>query len=79
LFSTMTGCLRRKASFWPTMREAVSVGPPAGKGTISLMVLLGQACAKALPASIGRARASRTRRVGLESFSEKGLDMDSPE
>ena len=33
------------------MREAVSVGPPAGNGTTSLIILLGQAwaCAGAVP------------------------------
>ena len=40
-FSTTTVCLRRSANRCPTMREAVSVGPPAGNGTISLMVLSG--------------------------------------
>ncbi len=46
-FSTTTGCLSRSASFWPTMRAAVSVGPPGGNGTTSLMGLVGQACAMA--------------------------------
>jgi len=65
-FSTTTGCFRRSASFWPTMREAVSVGPPAGKGTMSLIILSGQAAwARAppqMPASSGAAARARAAR-----------------
>ena len=32
---------------WPTTRAMMSLGPPGGKGTISLIGLLGKSCAMA--------------------------------
>src|SRR2546421_5425373 len=41
-FSTITGCLRRAASCWPTMRARMSAPPPAAYGTMILMGLWGK-------------------------------------
>src|SRR5260370_449184 len=82
-FSTTTVCLRRSPSFWPTMRDAVSVGPPAGKGTTSRSILLGQPVSArappAMPASSGAAARARTlRRVGRAGDAGLRVYMKSP-
>src|SRR6187549_4004462 len=43
----MTDCLRISDMRWPTTRAMMSLGPPGGKGTISLIGLLGKSCAMA--------------------------------
>ena len=72
MFSTITGCFRRSASFWPTMRVAVSVGPPGGNGTTILIVWLGQAWAKAEPISRGAAARASTKRREVRASGEEG-------
>ena len=42
-----TDCLRISDMRWPTTRAMMSLGPPGGKGTISLIGLLGKSCAMA--------------------------------
>src|SRR4029077_12311045 len=43
----MTDCLRISDMRWPTTRAMMSLGPPGGEGTISLIGLLGKSCAMA--------------------------------
>jgi hypothetical protein len=43
----MIDCLRISDMRWPTTRAMMSLGPPGGKGTISLIGLLGKSCAMA--------------------------------
>src|SRR5437868_1508876 len=73
--SISTGCLSPSAIFWPMMRVATSVGPPAGKGTMMVIGLAGKAWAKAVPAMSGSARASRARRAGLRTEEARRKDI----
>src|SRR5689334_13111581 len=73
--SISTGCLSPCAIFWPMMRVATSVGPPAGKGTMMVIGLVGKAWAKAVPARSGSARASRARRAGLRTETGRRKDI----
>ena len=43
----MTGCFVSSDMRWPTMRAMMSLGPPAGNGTISLIGFAGKSCAAA--------------------------------
>src|SRR5262245_37672846 len=45
--SITIGCLRISDIRCPTTRAIMSLGPPGGNGTISLIVLLGKSCATA--------------------------------
>src|SRR5690606_3809653 len=67
LLSTTTGTFRLCESCWPMARATTSVPPPAGKGTTSVMGLLGQASAASAVSEVRLARASaaRARRTGL--------------
>src|SRR5436190_14201595 len=49
----------------PTMRAIRSVGPPAAKGTMMVIGLLGQACAEARPAARLAGNAARTVRRNI--------------
>src|SRR5207244_12455387 len=53
--SMMTGCLGSSDVRWPTRRAMMSLGPPAGNGTISLIGLAGKSCAAA---SVGRRKSA---------------------
>ena len=53
----MTGCLINSDMRWPTMRAMMSLGPPAGNGTISLMGFVGKSCAAA---SVGNSESVNT-------------------
>src|SRR5436190_21056369 len=46
-FSTTTGWPKASLIFWATIRDKMSVGPPAGKGTMMRIVLFGKSCAPA--------------------------------
>src|SRR5262245_17072947 len=60
----MMVCLRISDMRWPTTRAMMSFGPPGGKGTISLMFLLGKSCAMA---SAGHSRANPSS-SGFKAF-----------
>src|SRR5436190_1270937 len=64
----MTGCLVSSDMRWPTMRAMMSLGPPAGNGTISLIGLVGKSCAVASAGSRKSVNpVSRLRRIFMRT------------
>src|SRR6478752_400567 len=55
-FSTTTGWPKLSESFWAMRRPTMSVEPPGEKPSIRRTVLVGYACARALPASTSAAQ-----------------------
>src|SRR5258708_3042499 len=59
-FSTTNCWPRLSLSFAPTILAMMSTGPPGAKGTMTRTGLLGQSCAKQVPASAHAARATES-------------------
>ena len=58
-----TGCFAISDMRWPTTRAMMSLGPPAGNGTISLIGFAGKSCAAAAAGSSRDNPMRSTRRV----------------
>src|SRR5690242_6299982 len=69
--STITGCPHFFVSFWPMVRAATSLGPPAANPTSRRMGLAGYCCADATPVvAMSHAMHDATRAVEVLMMSD---------